>query len=195
MEEYRLEALPETQEASKNRSEFVRAVMDVLETLILAGILFLLINAVTARIRVDGSSMEPTLHHGQFVMVNKLAYRIGEPSRGDVIVFHYPVDPQQEYIKRVIGLPGDRVEVIDKKVFVNDLLIQEPYIAAAPNYGPGSWVVPENALFVLGDNRNNSSDSHTWGTVPLEYVVGKAVVVYWPPLQWGWIEKYAAATP
>jgi signal peptidase I len=195
MEDYPLPALSENKQAGKSRAELIQILVDVLETLILAGILYLIINAVTARIRVDGTSMEPTLRHGQFVLVNKLAYRLTAPQRGDVIVFHYPVDPQQEYIKRVIGLPGDKVDIIDKKVFINDALIREPYIAAAPNYGPGSWIVPQGALFVLGDNRNNSSDSHTWGSVPLEYVVGKAFVVYWPPYQWSWIEKSSSAAP
>jgi signal peptidase I len=114
---------------------------------------------------------------------------------GDVIVFHYPRDPEQEYIKRVIGQPGDKVDIIDGQVFVNEGIIDEPYIAASPKYGPGSWYVPENALFVLGDNRNNSSDSHTWGTVPMEYVVGKALLIYWPPTQWEMITHHPTMDP
>jgi signal peptidase I len=164
-------------------------IIDVLETLILAVILFVAINAISARIRVDGSSMEPTLHGGEYVLVNKLSYRLGQPDYGDVIVFYYPRDPQQEYIKRVIGLPGDRVDIHDGSVFVNGQLLNEPYIAAAPIY-PGTWLVPDNSLFVLGDNRNNSSDSHSWGAVPFDYVVGKAVLAYWPPPAWGMIEHH-----
>jgi signal peptidase I len=184
MEEYPTEAVIKGLSAGSKRSGLRRLLLDIVETLILSLILFLTINAISARIRVDGTSMEPTLHHGQFVLVNKLAYKFGDPQMGDVIVFHYPRDPDQEYIKRVIGLPGDTVEIINGQVYVNDQLIDEPYIAASPNYGPNNWYVPADSLFVLGDNRNNSSDSHSWGSVPTEYVVGKALVVYWPPTQW-----------
>ena len=195
MEESHTQALSEADVNGVNRSSLVRFIVDVIETLLLSVILFLGINAVTARIRVDGSSMEPTLHNGEFIVVNKLAYRFGNPQTGDVIVFHFPRDPEQEYIKRVIGLPGDQVEIVDRLVFLNGSPIQEPYIAAPPNYGPASWSVPEGSLFVLGDNRNNSSDSRTWGTVPLEYVVGKAFLVYWPPTDWGIIEHISPALP
>lgn len=161
--------------------------LDIVETLVLSALLFWGIDKVSARIRVDGYSMEPTLHNGEFVIVNRLAYRFGEPSRGDVIVFLYPRDPNQEYIKRVIGLPGDRVRVSGGRVYVNDEPLAEPYIAAAPRY-QSEWTVPEGNLFVLGDNRNNSSDSHNWGPVPFDNVIGKALFVYWPPNSWGAIE-------
>lgn len=161
--------------------------LDILETVVLSVLLFLAINAVSARIRVDGSSMEPTLHNGEFVIVNKLAYKFGAPALGDVIVFHYPRDPEQEYIKRVIGLPGDHVKITNGMVYVNDQPVNEAYIAAAPTY-QSEWNVPEGTLFVLGDNRNNSSDSHNWGPVPIDNVIGKALVVYWPPRNWGLIE-------
>lgn len=181
------EGTPEQQTVQSTRGKVVRFFVDVVETLVFSLLLFALINALTARIRVDGLSMEPTLHSGEFVIVNRLAYRLGEPKIGDVIVFHPPTDPEQEYIKRVIGLPGDTVVIANQQVMVNDRLLVEPYIAAAPRY-KSSWTVPEGSLFVLGDNRNNSSDSHSWGPVPLENVVGKAVVVYWPPSEWGWVE-------
>ena len=162
-------------------------------SVVLSVLLFAGINAISARIRVDGYSMEPTLHNGEFVIVNKLAYRFGDYSQGDVIVFHYPRDPDQEYIKRVIGLPGDRVRISNGQVFVNDQPVAEPYIAAPPRY-QSEWFVPDDSLFVLGDNRNNSSDSHNWGPVPKEYVVGKALFVYWPPEAWGLIEHPYAAS-
>jgi len=174
----------------------LRILFDILETIILSVLLFAAINAVSARIRVDGFSMEPTLKSGEFVVVNKLAFKLGSPKLGDVIVFHYPRDPEQEYIKRVIGVPGDHVVVSNGKVFVNDQEIEEAYIAAAPVY-QSEWIVPENSLFVLGDNRNNSSDSHNWGPVPMENVIGKAIFVYWPPENWGAIDnvKPANAAP
>jgi signal peptidase I len=160
-----------------------RFVFDIIETLALAAILFLGINAVSARVRVDGFSMNPTLQDGEFVLVSKINYKLGDVERGDIIVFHFPMDPEQELIKRVIGLPGDTISVQNGVVSVNGQALDEPYIAAAPAY-PGEWVVPEGHLFVLGDNRNDSSDSHSWGYLPLEKVVGKAVVIYWPPPLW-----------
>lgn len=186
MESYRSEYLPDSElpEPGENRKSIRRFVLDVLETLALSLILFIAINAVSARIRVESISMQPTLYAGDFIIVNKLAYKLGEPGRGDVIIFHYPPDPNREpYIKRVIGLPGETVRIEGGKVYVNHVLLNEPYISAAPTY-EGSWVVPEDSLFVLGDNRNSSSDSHSWGMVPLKNVIGKAEVVYWPPTEW-----------
>jgi len=181
------EITPEQAPAESSRGKAVRFFVDVVETLVFSLLLFAVINSLTARIRVDGLSMEPTLHSGEFVIVNRLAYRLGQPKIGDVIVFHPPTDPEQEYIKRVIGLPGDEVVISKKQVRVNGRLLDEPYIAAPPRYD-SSWTVPQDSLFVLGDNRNNSSDSHAWGPVPMQNVVGKAVVVYWPPSDWGLVE-------
>jgi signal peptidase I len=102
-----------------------------------------------------------------------------------VIVFKYPPDPTQTpYIKRVIGLPGDDVKITGGKVYVNGQAIVEPYLKTTTNRG-GEWKVPDGKLFVMGDNRNNSSDSRMWGYVPFENVIGKAEVIYWPPQQWG----------
>jgi signal peptidase I len=169
---------------SKQKSSFYRFLVDVLETLVLSVLLFLAINAISARIRVDGSSMEPSLHSGEFVIVNRLAYRFGAPEHGDVVVFHFPGDLEQEYIKRIIGLPGDQVSVRNGQVYINQQAIYEPYIAASPRY-EGNWSVPEGHVFVLGDNRNNSSDSHSFGPVPQGNVIGEAFFVYWPPPDWG----------
>jgi len=186
------QVIPEQSEPVEKKSGFWRFLLDVVETVVLSVLLFAGINTVSARIRVDGFSMEPTLRNGEFVIVNKLAYKLGSPAVGDVIVFHYPRDPSQEYIKRVIGLPGDQVKVSGGQVFVNDKLLEEPYIASPPRYN-SQWEVPAGGLFVLGDNRNNSSDSHNWGTVPLENIIGKALFVYWPPDQWGFITHPALA--
>ena len=168
---------------AEEKMNWGRFLLDIFETLALAVVLFLGINTVSARVRVDGFSMIPTLKDGEFVLVSKVNYRFGSVERGDIIVFHFPLDPQQELIKRVIGLPGDKVRVQNGSVSVNGQVLSEPYIAAAPAYS-GEWVVPEGQLFVLGDNRNDSSDSHSWGFLPLEKVVGKAVVIYWPPPLW-----------
>ena len=150
---------------------------EIFQTLILAAAMYFLIDSVIARVRVENVSMLPTLHQGEFLLVNKLAYRIGPMARGDIVIFHH--DAKEDYIKRLIGLPGDRIEVKDKKVTVNGQLLTEPYIAAAPSYS-GVWEVPAGSVFVLGDNRNSSSDSHSWGFVTLDKLIGKALVVYWP---------------
>jgi len=153
--------------------------IDTFETLILALLLFLVINGVSSRVRVENISMKPTLQPGNLLLVNKLAYKWGEPKHGDVIVFHYQGSKNDDYIKRLIGLPGDVVTVKNRIVYVNDVGLTEPYIADLPAY-EGSWTVPENSVFVLGDNRNNSSDSHQWGFVDMKDIVGKALFIYWP---------------
>ena len=190
MEEIHPNVTPEQPDTKPAGSGALRFFADILETLVLSVVLFVGINYITARIRVDGSSMEPTLHSGQLVLVNRLAYKLGEPSHGDIIVFYFPREPGQEYIKRLIGLPGDQVVVQDGQVQVNGAVLDEPYIAAAPAYS-GQWVVPEGQYFVLGDNRNNSSDSHQWGMVPVDYVIGKAMAVYWPPSDWRVVASFS----
>jgi signal peptidase I len=177
-------------------SSLWRFMLDMLETILLAVVLFLGINTVSARVRVDGSSMRPTLQDGQYVLVNKLAYRFDIPRRGDIVVFRFPMDPAQDFIKRVIGLPGDHVRIDQGKVSVNGITLIEPYIAAAPQY-QGNWDIPSGHLFVLGDNRNDSSDSHSWGLVPFENVIGKAIMIYWPLTDLNMIDHapVAAAAP
>ncbi len=155
----------------------IRVLLEILETLVIALVLYVLIDAVVARVIVENISMKPTLQPGEFLIVNKLAYRFSDFQRGDVVVFHHTA--QEDYIKRVIGIPGDQVEISGGSVTVNGNRLVEPYIAASPEYS-GSWSVPVGMLFVLGDNRNLSSDSHKWGFVPQGSVVGKALVVYWP---------------
>jgi len=184
IEQYSTETPPSTAAPKPVKSGLKGLVKDVLETLLVSLLLFFAINQISARIRVDGFSMEPSMHSGEFVIVNKLAYKIGSPQPGDIIVFHPPRDPQEEYIKRVIGLPGDQVVIADGRVQVNGQGLDEPYILQPPRYS-SSWNVPEGQLFVLGDNRNNSSDSHNWGPVPITDVIGKALFVYWPPENWG----------
>lgn len=164
-----------------------RFALDIIETLFLAVVLFVGINAISARVRVDGFSMRPTLEDGEFVLVNKMSYRFGEVSRGDIIVFHFPLNPEEDLVKRVIGLPGDRVQVQNNQVSVNGQILNEPYIAQAPLYS-GDWTVLDGQLFVLGDNRNNSNDSKDWGLLPAGNVVGKAVLIYWPPPMWDVLE-------
>jgi signal peptidase I len=188
------EVPPQPEEESK--VHWKPLVRDILETLVLSVILFLVINAISARVRVDGFSMLPTLEDGQFVLVSRLAYRFGVFEHGDIIVFNSPVDPDEDLIKRIIGLPGDIIHVENGIVSVNGIPLNESYIAAPPAYS-GTWEVQEDQLFVLGDNRNDSSDSHAWGPVAEDEVIGKAILIYWPFTDATIIthEKIAGATP
>ena len=183
METTQPEAQSQPESVVDQPANWKRFVLDILETLILAVVLYFGINAVSARVRVDGFSMRPTLQDGEYILVNKLAYKTGEPQRGDIIVFIFPINPQEDLIKRVIGLPGETVSVHNGVVSVNGVNLTEPYIASPPAYD-GDWVVPEGQLFVHGDNRNDSRDSHQWRFLPLENVIGKAVLIYWPPEEW-----------
>ncbi len=175
----------------KERPTWLGVTIEVLQTLILAIALYFLIDAVVARVRVENVSMKPTLVAGEFVLVNRLSYRFGDFERGDVVVFHYPPHPEEDYIKRVIGLPGDTVTIREGQVKVNESVLQENYISGPPQYS-GAWQVPEGQLFVLGDNRNQSSDSHSWGFVPMNNVVGKALAIYWPLTEFRILEEHTA---
>jgi signal peptidase I len=165
---------------------------ELFQTVLVAGLLFLAVNLLTARIRVEGISMEPSLHEGQFVVVNRLAYRWSQPERGDIIVFHFPLNPERRFIKRVIGLPGEEVTVRAGQVYIDGELIDEPYLTATPRYS-GDWTLGPDEIFVLGDNRNNSSDSQNWGALPMGEIIGKAILVYWPPSDAGLIPHYDLA--
>ena len=175
---YEEQAQPEAQPEQKE--DWKRFALDILETIVLAVILYFGINAISARVRVDGFSMNPTLQNGEYILVNRLAYKTGEPDRGDIIVFS---QDGQDLIKRVIGLPGETVNISEGIVTINGQELQEPYIAQDPLY-VGEWAVPEGYLFVLGDNRNDSRDSHQWGLLPVENIIGKSVLIYWPPPEW-----------
>jgi signal peptidase I len=167
-------------------------VREIIETVLLAAVIWLAVNFATARYVVDGQSMEPNLHTGQFLIVSRLAYRFGTPQRGDIIVFDFPGDPSDDYVKRIIGLPGDEVVLQDGKVFINGNPIEEPYIPADQMTMPsqGRWIVPEGSYFVLGDNRSHSSDSRSWGMLPTDKIIGKAWISYWPPETWGLLPHY-----
>ncbi len=196
------------------------ALRDIFETLILTAVIFLIVQSVVKNFKVEGTSMEPTLHDNEFLLVDKAVYwsvnpaaaqrffpnaKVEEgtgrvylfhgPQRGDIIVFRYPHDPSRDFIKRVIGLPGDVVEVRNEHVYVNGRALVEPYILAAPRYTMAPVRVPPGQYFVLGDNRNDSSDSHVWGTVPWYDIVGQAWVSYWPLGDWQFFPSSAMAAP
>jgi signal peptidase I len=132
--------------------------------------------------RVEGMSMAPTLEDQDRLIVNKLAYRIGEPHHGDIVMLYYPIDPNKSFVKRVIGEEGDTVRIVDGHVYVNEVLVKDDYIPeeyrAHDDYGPR--VIDEGYYFVMGDHRNNSSDSRHWGFVPKRYIIGKVQIRWWP---------------
>lgn len=158
--------------------------IETIQTLVLALVLFGAINFLTARIRVEGHSMEPNFHHNNYVIVFRLAYQFNEIERGDVIVFPYPNNPSEDYIKRVVGLPGDRVAVQNGVLLVNGQAAYENYVAEPMRRDYPEILVPEGTVFVMGDNRNDSSDSRRWGPLPVGAILGKAVFVYWPVVDW-----------
>ncbi len=170
------------------------ALREILKIVLLALIIFLVANTTLASFVVGMSSMEPNLHDGQYLMVNKVAYLSHEPERGDVVVFYAPQSQGDIYIKRVIAIPGDIVEIMDGQVYINGEAIDEPYIMDPPNYSTTDPIeVGENEYFVLGDNRNHSSDSYDWGMVPRENIIGKAWICYWPMSEWGLAPNYPIA--
>ncbi|MBP2640133.1 MAG: spsB [Firmicutes bacterium] len=131
---------------------------------------------------VEGPSMRPTLVNGERLVVNKFIYRLKQPEKGDIVVFRYPRDPSRDFIKRVIGVAGDTIEVKDGKVFLNGQLLNESYILERTRGSYPAATIPEGHIFVMGDNRNNSEDSRfrDVGFVSLEMLKGKAVMVFWP---------------
>jgi len=132
--------------------------------------------------RVEGMSMAPTLEDQDRLIVNKLAYRIGEPHHGDIVMLYHPIDPNKSFVKRVIAEEGDTVRIVDGNVFVNETPMKDEFVPedfrAHDDWGP--QVIPEGYYFVLGDHRNNSSDSRHWGFVPKRYIIGKVQVRWWP---------------
>jgi signal peptidase I len=161
----------------KQRSHLAR---EIVETIALTLIIFIVIRFAIQSYRVDGISMQPGLQNNEYVVVNKMAYLFHEPERGDVIVFHYPLDTTKDFIKRVIALPGDTITYDSTTVRVDGTLLKEPYISQAANPAGRTLVVPAGDFFVMGDNRPASDDSRYWGFVPQNDIVGKAVMVYWP---------------
>lgn len=183
------EGQPEFERKGRSRAEAYglaqvkSEIREYVESFAVAIILALLIMAFVGQSYVvQGDSMLPSLHHGERLLVDKLTYRFRPPARGEIIVFAYPRDHRRKFIKRIVGIPGDRIEIRDRTLFVNGLPVDEDYIQG-PMYQPfGPVIVPEGTVFVLGDNRNNSEDSRfrDVGPVPRSNIVGRAVAAYWP---------------
>jgi len=169
------------QEEQVPTGEKVKAFLkEMLETILIALVLILVIEGLSDRVKIEGFSMLPSFHQNDRVIVSKLAYRSNEIERGDIVVFDYPNNPEEEYIKRVIGIPGDIISISDGAVILNGDVLKESYIDDFILGEMDEVVVPIGTIFVLGDNRNHSSDSRYWGALPTEYIIGKAIFIYWP---------------
>ncbi len=198
------------EETVRSQPKLQNWLWEFLQTVLLTILIFVAVRTVVQNFQIDGPSMQPTLKAGQYLLVNKLAYLrlegkplqvahrvglfqgrgesaylFGGPQRGDIIVFREPVAPYIDLVKRLIALPGDRVQIERGRVYVNGVLLQEDYIRSVPTYSLPLQEVPLGHFFVLGDNRPVSSDSHLWGFVPEANVIGKAWIRYWPPDVWG----------
>lgn len=163
---------------------------EILETIILIGAIYALVNLATVRFIVEGPSMQPTFHTGQVLMISRVNYLFGNPQRGEIVVFNAPNVGTDEppYIKRVIGLPGETVEIRDQQVYIDGKRLNEPYInePCQPSHCPDrTWQLGANEFFVMGDNRNHSQDSRSFSQVKRERIIGEALVRYWPPVDWG----------
>ena len=154
-----------------------------LKTLVSAAVYAVLIVTFGVQVaRVEGQSMAPTLEDQDRLIVNKLVYRIGDPRRGDIVMLYYPLNPEKSFVKRVIAEEGDTVRIVDGRVYVNDIPLKDDYVPSEfrshDDWGP--QVIPEGYYFVMGDHRNNSSDSRHWGMVPKKYIIGKVQLRWWP---------------
>jgi len=168
------------------------ALSDILWTLLFAVLAFFALRFSIQTFKVDMTSMVPTIEPGWWVVVDKLSYRFTSPRHGDIVVFEPPYDVGQgrDFIKRLIALPGDTVEVKGSKVYVNGTALSEPYLATPPHYTMAPRKIPEGQYFVLGDNRDLSTDSHYGWLVPRDAFVGRGWIVMWPPAQWGRAPNY-----
>jgi len=203
--------LPLVERAEQESVESRRrsATWEVVETLLLAVFIFIAVRSVVLNFRVDGLSMEPSLDSGQMLLVNRqvyssvdthalvnwlpfveldgenIVYPFHSPNRGDIVVLHPPVDNGKPYIKRVIGLPGERLSIHDGAVYINGSRLEEDYLNGVATTWSGSIgqeeiTIPDDQVFVMGDNRNNSTDSRIFGPIEIEEIIGKAWISYWP---------------
>lgn len=207
-------AEPAKHERSATKST-LKALRELVGTVVLAGVVFLLLHITVQSYRVEGSSMQPNLHNGEFMLVNKVVYRqfdVGgwgkyipfldrdrdgvvqpfhKPMRGDVVVFRFPLDPTRNWVKRIVGLPGETVEIRRGIVFIDGEALEEPYAVSANRVDLAAELVPEGHYFVMGDNRPASSDSREWGPLPGENIVGKAWLTLWPVSDWGVVRSFS----
>ena len=169
---------------------------DFLETIVVALSVFVVVYLfIIQPHEVKGSSMEPSFQNNEYIITDKLSYRFGNPQRGDVVIFKAPINPDVDYIKRIIGLPGEKVKISQSKVYIDDKLLDEPYLEEITPLFPGGFVqegitidIPIDHYFVMGDNRPHSSDSREFGPIPRKSIVGKAIFRYWTINELGLIQ-------
>jgi signal peptidase I len=176
-------APPQPSLASVRLQQVKEELIAWVKTLVSAAVYAILIVTFGFQVaRVEGQSMAPTLEDQDRLIVNKLVYRIGEPRRGDIVMLYYPLNPEKSFVKRVIAEEGDTVRIVDGRVYVNDIPLKDDYVPSEfrshDDWGP--QVIPEGYYFVMGDHRNNSSDSRHWGMVPKKYIIGKVQLRWWP---------------
>lgn len=159
-------------------------------TVLIAVAIFALLRLNVQGYTVQHSCMLPNIAEGDWVMLNKASYFFSDPQRGDVVVFDPPSNSPFPYIKRIIALPGETVEVTNNKVFINGIPLEEEYLNESPRYTMPAKTIPPDEYFVLGDNRNNANDSHNGWTASRDNMIGKAWFIYWPPHRWGSVNHY-----
>ncbi len=177
------------QAVSEKQTRFIR---EVIETITLTLLVLLMIHSIVQSFRIDGPSMEPTFATNQDVLVNKTAYLLHPPQRGDIIAFRYPLDIHESFIKRVIGIPGDTIQITHTAVRINGTLLHEPYASTNVDTYEQTWTLGQGQFFVMGDNRENSLDSRSWGPLEQSYIIGKVLAVYWPLPNWHFVNTYPA---
>ena len=153
---------------------------EIVEIVAITVLFFFLVRLLTQSYHINDNSMQPGLSGDSYVTINKLAYLFRSPQRGDIVVFHLPTNTGVDYLRRIIGLPGDTVQVESNHIIVNGTTLNEPYVSTNATPIVNAWKIPAGEYFVLGDNRPTSIDSRFWGPIPRSYIVGKAIFVYWP---------------
>ncbi len=187
-------ATPSTPARPTARASVKAIAWELVQTVLLTLAIFAIVNLTTARVRVIGPSMQPTFRGdgSELIIVSRLAYVWDTPRRGDVVVLRMPASSREDLIKRVVGLPGEKVQIVGGRVWLNGERLDEPY-AVGLTASDQSWELGSDQLFVLGDNRAFSRDSHSFGPISLDELVGQAWLIYWPPTEWGLIEHRTAS--
>lgn len=171
--------------------------LDIIETIVVAASIFVIVYLFFLQPhQVIGNSMLPNFYHNEFILTDKISYRFRHPQRGEVVVFKSPENKEKDFIKRIIGIPGERILLIGGKVYINGVILSEDYLEPDLQTLPGKFIrenqeitIPQDTYIVLGDNRLNSSDSRAWGTVPGKDIIGRALLVYWPPKLFRLVEE------
>ena len=180
---------PNIEEAQPSRMK--SALREILWTIVFALIVFAIIVFTTEMYKIWQTCMLPNIEPGERLVISQMSYRLHDPERGDIITFHPPQDPTITYIKRIVGLPNETIEIRDGSTYINGMRLEEPYLREPMTQPFEAVTIPPGHYFVMGDNRNVASDSRTWGTLPRENIIGKAWLCYWPPGRIGKAPNYS----